>query len=80
MAVGLAAALTRYFAPWRPIQVAPIGLAFVSPYGAIVAMSEITLFLPLFIFALRTADFRLQTYAFWPAAWLIVSTDPVREA
>jgi len=77
--------LTRYFAPWRPIQVAPIGLAFLSPYGTIVAMSEITLFLPLFIFALRTSDFRLQTYGFlsavWlAAAWLIVSTDPVREA
>jgi inner membrane protein len=55
--------LTRYFAPWRPIQVAPIGLAFLSPYGAIVAMSEIVLFLPLFVFALRTSDFKLQTSA-----------------
>ena len=27
--------LTRYFAPWRPIQVAPIGLAFLSPYLAV---------------------------------------------
>jgi inner membrane protein len=53
--------LTRYFGPWRPIQVAPIGLAFLSPYGAIVATSEIVLFLPLFVFALRTSDFRLQT-------------------
>src|SRR5204863_5794855 len=59
--------LTRYFAPWGPIQVAPIGLAFLSPYGAIVAMSEITLFLPLFIFALRTSDFRLQTDGFLSA-------------
>jgi hypothetical protein len=77
--------LTRYFAPWRPIQVAPIGLAFLSPYGAIVAMSEILLFLPLFVFALRTSDFKLQTYGIvsvlWLAvAWLIASTDPVREA
>jgi inner membrane protein len=77
--------LTRYFAPWRPIQVAPIGLAFLSPYGAIVAMSELFLFLPLFVFAVRTSDFRPQTYgllsAVWlAAAWLIVSTDPVREA
>ena len=77
--------LTRYFAPWRPIQVAPIGLAFLSPYGAIVATSEIVLFLPLFVFALRTSYFRLQTFAIaflvWlSAAWLIASTDPVREA
>jgi hypothetical protein len=77
--------LTRYFAPWRPIQVAPIGLAFLSPYGAIVALSEIVLFLPLFVFALRTSDFRLQTSVLvslvWlGAAWLVASTDPVREA
>jgi inner membrane protein len=77
--------LTRYFSPWRPIQVAPIGLAFLSPYGAIVAMSEIGLFLPLFVFALRTSDFTLQTsapllLAWLAAAWLIASTDPVREA
>ena len=77
--------LTRYFGPWRPIQVAPIGLAFLSPYGAIVATSEIVLFLPLFVFALRTSDFRLQTYVsvslLWlGAAWLVASTDPLREA
>jgi inner membrane protein len=77
--------LTRYFSPWRPIQVAPIGLAFLSPYGAIVAMSELVLFLPLFVFALRTSDFRLQTYgplffAWLAAGWLIASTDPAREA
>ena len=77
--------LTRYFSPWRPIQVAPIGLAFLSPYGAIVAMSEIVLFLPLFVVALRTSDFKLQTsapflIAWLAAAWLIASTDPVREA
>jgi inner membrane protein len=79
--------LTRYFAPWRPIQVAPIGLGFLSPYGAIVAMSELVLFLPLFVFALRTSDFKLQTstltllsLAWLIAAWLIASTDPLREA
>src|SRR5580765_8181316 len=79
--------LTRYFSPWRPIQVAPIGLAFLSPYGAIVAMSEIVLFLPLFVFAFRASDFKLQTSIFtllslaWlAAAWLIASSDPVREA
>ena len=76
--------LTRYFSPWRPIQVAPIGLAFLSSYGAIVAMSEIVLFLPLVVFALRTSDFKLQTsapffLAWLAAAWLIASTDPLRE-
>src|SRR5688572_10334270 len=29
--------LTRYFAPWTPIPVSPIGLAFLSPYGMFVA-------------------------------------------
>jgi inner membrane protein len=79
--------LTRYFSPWRPIQVAPIGLAFLSPYGAIVAMSEIVIFLPLFVFALRPSDFKRETSTFtllslaWlAAAWLIASTDEVREA
>src|SRR5262245_39450345 len=76
--------LTRYFSPWRPIQVAPIGLAFLSPYGAIVAMSEMVLFLPLFVFALRTSDFKPQTSAPFLLAWLaaaclIASTDPLRE-
>jgi hypothetical protein len=33
--------LTRYFAPWRPIPVAPIGLAFLSPYGVRVAAAEL---------------------------------------
>src|SRR5262245_12180109 len=77
--------LTRYFSPWRPIQVAPIGLAFLSSYGAIVAMSEIVLFLPLVVFALRTSDFKLRTSAPFFLAWLvaallIASTDPLREA
>lgn len=79
--------LTRYFAPWRPIQVAPIGLGFFSSYGAIVAMSEIVLFLPLLVFALRqfggpARPLRLAAgFPLWlVAAWLIASSDPVREA
>ena len=44
--------LTRYFAPWRPIPVAPIGLAFFSARGLSVAGSELLLFLPLFVYAL----------------------------
>src|SRR5437016_2442936 len=46
--------LTRYFAPWRPIPVAPIGLDFFSPYGGIIALTEAVLFAPVFLFALRS--------------------------
>ena len=46
--------LTRYFAPWRPIPVAPIGLAFFSPYGGTIALTELVLFSPLLLFALRS--------------------------
>jgi inner membrane protein len=43
---------TRYFAPWRPIPVAPIGLAYFSFYGVVVAIVETVLFGPVFIYAL----------------------------
>lgn len=33
---------TRYFFPWRPIEVSPIGLGFFSDYGLAVLLSEIT--------------------------------------
>ena len=39
--------LTRFFAPWRPIPVAPIGPAFFTPDGAMIALTEVVLFLPL---------------------------------
>ncbi|MFZ5895199.1 MAG: metal-dependent hydrolase [Myxococcota bacterium] len=42
----------RYFAPWRPIPVAPIGLRFLSPRGIFVAVAELVLFAPLFLYAL----------------------------
>ncbi len=42
----------RYFAPWRPIPVAPIGLDFVSAGGALVAVTELVIFCPLLVFAL----------------------------
>lgn len=44
--------LTRYFAPWRPIPVAPIGFAFFSSRGLSVAMVELLLFLPCILYAL----------------------------
>jgi inner membrane protein len=32
---------TRYFFPWTPVEVSPIGLGFFSSYGLIVLLSEI---------------------------------------
>jgi inner membrane protein len=48
---------TRYFAPWRPIPVSPIGLQFFSVYGMIVALVEIVVFSPLFWFGLTRRSF-----------------------
>jgi inner membrane protein len=79
--------LTRYFAPWRPIPVAPIGLDFLSPYGATVSAIELALFGPLFVYALwpRRLTMRRLTVAsltvMWlVSVWLIASGDPIRES
>jgi len=72
--------LTRYFAPWRPIPVAPIGLYFFSPYGLSVALTELVLFAPVVLVALRRT--RAMTFAIpvWAVvSWLMVSGDPVRD-
>jgi inner membrane protein len=42
----------RYFAPYTPIPVAPLGRAFLSPAGVRVALRELLLFAPLFAYAL----------------------------
>jgi inner membrane protein len=42
----------RYFLPWRPIPVAPIGVGFLSAEGLAVGTWEIVVFLPLFAYAL----------------------------
>lgn len=42
----------RYFAPWNPIPVAPIGRHFFSKQGLSVAARELILFSPLFVYAL----------------------------
>jgi hypothetical protein len=71
--------LTRFFAPWRPIPVAPIGPDFFTPDGAMIALTECALFLPLWLLAFR---FRVRAVAIvvWLiAVWLLVSDDPVRE-
>ena len=73
--------LTRYFAPWRPIPVAPIGLDFFTLDGAMVALTELVLFLA----AVAVRAFEIASARRWPwrglarAVWLIGSTDPVRE-
>ncbi len=41
----------RYFAPWNPIPVAPIGGRFFSSVGLTVALTELLLFSPLLLFA-----------------------------
>lgn len=64
---GLGAALLwpysnhRYFAPWRPIPVAPIGKRIFSPWGMRVMLFELLWFSPLFLYSIwprrrRAAD------------------------
>lgn len=43
----------RFFLPWRPLPVAPIGRGMLSARGVAVMMVELICFLPLWIFALR---------------------------
>ncbi|HET9955803.1 MAG TPA: metal-dependent hydrolase [Polyangiaceae bacterium] len=42
----------RFFAPWRPIAVAPLGLRVLSARGVYVVGQELLLFAPLFIYGL----------------------------
>lgn len=42
----------RYFAPWRPIPVAPIGKAYFTSHGLRVAATELGMFLPVIAYAL----------------------------
>jgi inner membrane protein len=46
--------VARYFWPWRPIPVAPIGLGYLSARGMQVGLTELLFFLPCW------------AYAFWP--------------
>ena len=43
----------RFFAPFRPIPVAPIGIAIFSAYGAQVTAIEVLMFAPLWLWAIR---------------------------
>jgi inner membrane protein len=80
----------RYFAPWRPLPVSPIGLGYLSPYGMYVAATEIVLFAPVAWYGLQPPRRmpigwrqRLVRSALWMvwsiALWLLMSNDPIRE-
>ena len=72
--------LTRYFAPWTPIPVSPIGLGYLSLYGMFVAVSEVAIFAPLFWLAMTRRRPGVVAVGVWVAAlWLLFSTDAVRE-
>src|SRR5262249_28851875 len=43
---------TRYFAPWRPIPVAPIGARLFAAHGLVLMARECVMFLPLFVLGL----------------------------
>ena len=52
----------RYFFPWRPIQVSPIGAGFFSPRGLRVLASEaVWIWVPSAIIALSARAFRKRT-------------------
>jgi inner membrane protein len=42
----------RFFAPWNPLPVSPIGLRLLSPYGLYVVAVELLVFSPLILYAL----------------------------
>jgi hypothetical protein len=79
--------LTRYFAPWRPIPVAPIGVHLLNADGARVVLTELILFAPVFVAALRYRPLTARPLraalflAVWATSvWLIVSSGRGREA
>jgi inner membrane protein len=53
--------VTRYFAPWNPIPVSPIGLYYFSPYGLTVALTEMVLFAPAWAFAIWPQHVRFRS-------------------
>jgi inner membrane protein len=83
--------LTRYFAPWRPLPVSPIGLGFLSPYGMYVGATELVVFAPVLWYALssRNTDAHgvrssgyvgaLLVTVWLLTLWLLMSGDPLRE-
>ena len=64
--------LTRYFAPFNPIPVAPIGLYFFSAYGLTVSAAELLLFAPLLWYALKGDRLGAPSGRRWPKKGLMV--------
>jgi inner membrane protein len=62
--------LTRYFAPWRPIPVAPIGLGMFSAFGAMVVLWELVFFAPAVLFAVRPRALGKTHVTLLLALWL----------
>jgi inner membrane protein len=52
VALGWPWSLRRWFAPWRPIPVAPLGLRLLSPIGLLGLAVETVEFAPLMVWAL----------------------------
>ena len=77
---------TRYFAPWNPIPVSPIGLYFFSTYGLTVALTEAVLFAPVWGFAIWPQLGRVRSRAtallcIWLGmVWIVGSSSPLRDA
>ena len=82
--------LTRYFAPWTPLPVSPIGLGYLSPYGLYVATVEIVVFAPLLLYALarnrtrqparaRPIAVGLGVVAWLISLWLLMGGGDVRD-
>jgi inner membrane protein len=53
----------RYFAPWHPIPVSPIGLGLLTRFGMRVALHEMLLFAPVFAYAIWPRRARNRAYA-----------------
>jgi len=81
--------LTRYFAPWTPLPVSPIGFGYLSPYGLYVAMTEMALFAPVLWYSLRDPGRRTAKrrplavgaggVAWLLGLWLLLGNDAVRD-
>lgn len=61
----------RYFAPWRPIPVAPIGLGFLSSGGLAVAGAEVVLFAPVLLYAVIRRPFARASVGMLLVLWLL---------
>jgi inner membrane protein len=71
---------TRYFAPWRPLPVFPLGVGIFTPYGVYAAVTELLLFAPLMWIALCSRRPPVAAVTVWLAGlWIMLSGDPVRE-